>query len=95
MSTATELAEAKKLGFNSTTAPKDKVFAEAKFYRNTDTNEVRPYTNEEFAKLPREEKNKFVPYKDEGRGTLQDVAFRTPQMIAGKTSTCRYCFPNV
>jgi hypothetical protein len=84
VSTATELAEAKNLGFNSTSAPKDKVFADSKFYRNTDTNEVRAYTNEEFVKLPREEKNQFVPYKDEGRGTLQQVAFKTPQVIAGK-----------
>ena len=82
--TPTAYKEAVNLGFTSTVPPKDKVYAEAKFYRNTDTNEVRPYTLEEFAKLPREERNRFVPYKDEGRGTLQQVAFRTPQIIAGK-----------
>jgi hypothetical protein len=82
--TPTAYEEAMNLGFTSTVAPKDKVFADSKFYRNTDTNEVRAYTNEEFAKLPREERNQFVPYKDEGRGTLQQVAFKTPQVIAGK-----------
>jgi hypothetical protein len=81
--TGAEFDEAKAQGFSLTTRPPDSKPEPVKFYTDRDTGEVRNFTDTEINKLPKAERASLIPYKEEGRGELRDVTFRTTQSVGG------------